>query len=72
MVMTVIYVCLAQQEEEARSMYSADSDSDDDTSPVMKTREVPASQVRTRIQGYLFASDIKVCTGICLGDVPVI
>ena len=35
------------QEEEARSIYSADSDSDDDTSPVMKTREVPASQVRT-------------------------
>ena len=21
-----------------------------------------------RIQGYLFASDMKMCTGICLGD----
>ena len=25
----------------------------------------------TRIQGYLFANDIKMCTGICLGDVPI-
>ena len=26
----------------------------------------------SRIQGYLFASDIRMCTGICLGDVPII
>ncbi|XP_076446430.1 PDZ domain-containing protein 8-like [Babylonia areolata] len=32
------------KEDEARSVCSADSDSDDDASPVMKTREVPASQ----------------------------
>ena len=28
--------------------------------------------VHTRIQGYLFANDIKMCTGICLGDVQII
>ena len=27
---------------------------------------------KDRIQGYLFANDIKMCIGICLGDVPVI
>lgn len=32
------------KEDEARSICSVDSDSDDDASPVMKTREVPASQ----------------------------
>ena len=26
----------------------------------------------TRTQGYLFVNDIKMCTGICLGDVPSI
>ena len=26
----------------------------------------------TKIQGYLFVKDIKMCTGIFLGDVPVI
>ena len=26
----------------------------------------------SRIQGYLFANDIKMCTGLCLGDVPII
>ena len=26
----------------------------------------------TRIQGYLFANDIKMCTEICLGDVTII
>ena len=25
-----------------------------------------------RIQGYLFANEIKMCTGICLGDIPII
>ena len=24
------------------------------------------------MQGHFFAKDIKTCTGICLGDVPVI
>ena len=27
------------------------------------------SRQLTRMQGYSFASDIKMCTGICLGDV---
>ena len=26
----------------------------------------------SKIQGYLFARDIKIYTGICLGDVPFI
>ena len=24
-----------------------------------------------RIQGYLFANDMQMCTGFCLGDVPI-
>ena len=28
--------------------------------------------MNTRIQGYLFANDIKICIRICLGDAPVI
>ena len=34
------------------------------------TRVVLPSQSRT--QGYLFTNDIEMCTGICLGDIPVI
>ena len=26
----------------------------------------------TRTQGYLFPNDIKMCTGICLGNAPII
>ena len=26
----------------------------------------------TRIQGYLFSSDLKMYTGLCLGDIPFI
>ena len=26
----------------------------------------------TRLQGYPFTNDIKICTGICLSNVPII
>ena len=32
----------------------------------------PMRYKNTGVQGYLFANDIKVCTGICLGDIPII
>ena len=33
-------------------------------------RERGKREEEGRIQGYLFASDIKLHTGVCLGDVP--
>ena len=38
-------------------------------------QEMTASQdmtLYTRKQGYLFSNDRKMCTGICLGDIPII
>ena len=38
----------------------------------VRERERERVRERERIQGYVFANDIKLSTGICLGDVPFI